>query len=45
MDELGIVDPGSKHDESPWRWLARLELGGEPLEELRGGIAHDTQVI
>ena len=43
VDELGIVNAGSKKDNIPW--LACLDLWGEPLEEIRRGITHDTQVI
>jgi hypothetical protein len=45
IDELGIVDASGKYDEVPWLGLARLELDGEPLAELRGGLAHDAQVV
>jgi hypothetical protein len=45
IDELGIIDASGKHDEVPWLGLACRELGGEPPAELRGGLAHDAQVV
>jgi hypothetical protein len=43
VDELGIVDADGKQDEVSG--LARRDLGGEPCEQIRGGIADDTQII
>ena len=43
MDELGIVNASGKKDDVSL--LARSDLYGKPLEQICGGIAHDTQII
>jgi hypothetical protein len=43
VHELGIVDARSKHDDI--LVLARLELGREPLAEIRRRLTHNAEII